>query len=498
MYTDEFLVQNGAAPFSSILMTPSAFLTDEAWQEIVPKLIKGIRYQVRIAAASFGIRSEVAAKLLVALTFDGFKSHLKNLAELVSFADNNILCAVENRDSSEINQAFDRFVARAGKKRAAKALDDLRRAHVSPIIDQWTLVMVGLAMLRDCDTSCVWESSFIAVNMHPLHRLPFEEFLPKINGFVQAADKFDSEVIDVSALLPKSWLKIPEVKRKQWITMIEAANECFDVDLLIKLRGSGMSLDTLANIFKLYHAVKRIQNAAPAASPAPPVTPGIPDTPDTPVTKTPAPMIMHLYKVPGNTMTPDEKFAHAIKVRNRSLGPDAAITVSPYLNVEVTDDNKRFLRLNKDDLGMYRVLQQSTCRHGKRRRVAKRALTALGDVSGMCGLVNGRDQLREIKSGLEFAASFEEIKHKEKERKAAVTLAKKKKKQADDKKRAARIAKRRAKIKDTYNTALKKLELGPDGEICQHHLSKLTAPQLKVSFVLLYYYTGVFRHLHYN
>ena len=127
-------------------------------------------------------------------------------------------------------------------------------------------------------------------------------------------------------------------------------------------------------------------------------------------------------------MTPEQKFIHAIKVRNRSLGPDAATTVSPYLNVEVTDDNKRFLRLNKDDLGMYRVLQQSTCRHGKRRRVAKRALTALGDVSGMCGLVNGRDQLREIKIGLEFAASFEEIKHKEKERKAAVTLAKKKKK----------------------------------------------------------------------
>ena len=75
----------------------------------------------------------------------------------------------------------------------------------------------------------------MVVNMYLLHRLPFEEFLPKINGFVQAADKFDSEVIDVSELLPKSWLKIPEVKRKQWITMIEVTNECFDVELLVKL-----------------------------------------------------------------------------------------------------------------------------------------------------------------------------------------------------------------------------------------------------------------------
>ena len=60
-------------------------------------------------------------------------------------------------------QAFDRFVAKAEKQRAARTLDLVRRSHITPVIDQWFLVLVGLAMLRDCDESNVWEASFIAV-----------------------------------------------------------------------------------------------------------------------------------------------------------------------------------------------------------------------------------------------------------------------------------------------------------------------------------------------
>ena len=97
-------MRNGAAPFSRVIMTPNAFLTDEAWQEIVPLLIKGMRLQVQQNCARFGISSEKAAQLLIGLTFDGFKAHLKNLSELIVFAENNVLCAVENRDSSAINQ----------------------------------------------------------------------------------------------------------------------------------------------------------------------------------------------------------------------------------------------------------------------------------------------------------------------------------------------------------------------------------------------------------
>ena len=105
-FTDDYLERFGAAPFSTIVMTPSGYLTDESWAEIVPLLIKGLRHKVVMAAASFGIDKATAESLLIGLTFDGFKSHVKNLAQLVNMADAKIMAVVENRDSSEINQVY--------------------------------------------------------------------------------------------------------------------------------------------------------------------------------------------------------------------------------------------------------------------------------------------------------------------------------------------------------------------------------------------------------
>ena len=116
-------------------------------------------------------------------------------------------------------------------------------------------------MLRDCDSSRVWEASFIAVNMHPLHRINFGDWLMKISGFVKAAEKFEQEVINVSELLPKSWLQTPLAKRQEWLSIIKADGESWDVDLLVKLRAKGMTLPHLSNIFKLYHAEKRIEQS---------------------------------------------------------------------------------------------------------------------------------------------------------------------------------------------------------------------------------------------
>ena len=91
-------------------MTPNAFLTDEAWLEIAPKLAEGIRMQIRRAASKFGLDAITADKLKVLLSFDGYKTHVKNLNELVLFAEKNILVLCEDRDSSHINQAYDKYV----------------------------------------------------------------------------------------------------------------------------------------------------------------------------------------------------------------------------------------------------------------------------------------------------------------------------------------------------------------------------------------------------
>ena len=104
LFTDDYLERNGAAKFSTVVMTKNGFLTDEAWATIVPRLTKGLRHLVANAAAQHGIDRATADKLLIGLCFDGFKSHTNNYAELINMADQNILACVENRDSSQINQ----------------------------------------------------------------------------------------------------------------------------------------------------------------------------------------------------------------------------------------------------------------------------------------------------------------------------------------------------------------------------------------------------------
>lgn len=468
VYTEEFLEQNGAAKFSMIIMTPTGFLTDEAWQQMEPNLTSGIRHAVRIAANRLGIDSATADRLLVGLGFDGFKVHVKNFVELVNLAAKLILAMVENRDSSEINQAFDRFVARAGKKRAAECLDQIRRAHISPIIDQWMLVLVGLAMLRDCNSSRVWENSFIAVNMHPHHRVPFPEWINKIAPFVDAAKKFEREIIDEFVLLPSDWRIQSLSNREKWIKIIDDDGASWDVNLIAKLRDTGMSLPLLTNMYKIYRATKAIhlkkalmQLHGMPGTPTPASTPAV-DTPPV-IVANKNKMMYHQFnpKVPG--MTNLQRFHHAVTVRNRLLGPEGT-KPSPYLDVAITPDNKLMLNLQPDDINMYHVLQDSTCRpNGKRRRVARRSLNMLGGVSGVARFVNDPAEVEKIRENLKFAASVEEIKHAEFTRKYN------KAKTARDK---------------HYAAAYRKLGLPPDHRVLKKHASKLTIPQMKaVAFV---------------
>ena len=94
--------------------------------------------------------------------------------------------------------------------------------------------------------------------MHPLHRLPLEDWIQKICGAVKAADKFESEVIDLSSLLPQSWLALPLLKRQQWMKTIKQHGESWDTDLLMKLCEDDMPLCHVANIFRIFHLEKKI------------------------------------------------------------------------------------------------------------------------------------------------------------------------------------------------------------------------------------------------
>lgn len=94
-YTPAFLEEFGAAPQSDIVMTPSAFMTDDAWSELIPRLAKGLRMMPVVA-------DHPGAWILLSL--DGYKSHTKPTKCLPLLAQHKILLIVENRDSSTLNQ----------------------------------------------------------------------------------------------------------------------------------------------------------------------------------------------------------------------------------------------------------------------------------------------------------------------------------------------------------------------------------------------------------
>ena len=135
-------------------------------------------------------------------------------------------------------------------------IDLLRRSHIAPIIDQWCLISVALAVLRECACKPHWENSFIAVNMHPWHRLPIDEWLCKIKHDVLAADKFEKEVLDLKKLLPKPWTTLPLEKRQEYLRIV--GNGSWNLDTVSRLRNAGMALSLVNHMYKIANAERQL------------------------------------------------------------------------------------------------------------------------------------------------------------------------------------------------------------------------------------------------
>lgn len=115
-------------------------------------------------------------------------------------------------------------------------------------------------------------------------------------------------------------------------------------------------------------------------------------------------MVYHSIRIPASArLTPMQKFDHIVRVRNRALG-ELALKPSPELAIEISETNSELLSMDINDISMHKMLQNSTCKTNKKRFVAKRTLDALGRLSGLSNVLNGKKGLVEIRSGLEFAS----------------------------------------------------------------------------------------------
>lgn len=147
-FTDEFLVKNGAAPGSTIVMTPTGYMTEDAWVELAPKMGKGIRTMPVICENP---------NWWVCKIIDGFGPHVSSEAAMQIYYDHKIILLKEEGDSSHVNQAYDQEVAKSDKRRPW--LERVNPGFKSPIISMLSRLFKP-ALPRSCrrktsTTNCV-------------------------------------------------------------------------------------------------------------------------------------------------------------------------------------------------------------------------------------------------------------------------------------------------------------------------------------------------------
>ena len=107
------------------------------------------------------------------LTYDGFKSHVNVTEGLEFFAEERIRVGKEEAGTSAFNQAYDKFQANQDKAQTSQLLDlECRKVHGR--INQWQLIMVIPTAIQK-NSAKFWTYSFVAVNLHPHHRMMFPD-----------------------------------------------------------------------------------------------------------------------------------------------------------------------------------------------------------------------------------------------------------------------------------------------------------------------------------
>ena len=201
--------KHGLPVGSCVIATPDAFLTDDAWLELVSVLCKGIR-QMPVVKDN--------PDWDFVLTLDGFVSHMAPAA-LEIFLKCNIMSVLEDGDSSDTSQPHDQLKAKEDKQ-ACRDLLDMKQASSKQQLDQWDLITIcAIAVSRS--KADAWISSFKRVNLHPDHRLDFEQWLDRIGSKIVAGEKFFKRRHTLHDMLPQFWKQMSVEDRRLAVEQID-------------------------------------------------------------------------------------------------------------------------------------------------------------------------------------------------------------------------------------------------------------------------------------
>ena len=209
-------MDNGEAIRSTIIMTPTNFMTEEAWEKATPHIVKGLRNANPIVADNTQWRMLVM--------FNGFGTHTSSLKPMQYFSNNKIMAGKEEGDYFHCNQSYGIFVEKIYKTSKTESLSMLHRTTLCinrAGVDQWGLIHVGIFAVYGLKEE-TWKKSFRACNMAPRLQLRFDLWCKNIEGFLQAVETFkEEEPISMYTMLPSTWNDMMPAEKINMMNVID-------------------------------------------------------------------------------------------------------------------------------------------------------------------------------------------------------------------------------------------------------------------------------------
>lgn len=456
MRPGEFHKHHKSPVGSGVIMTPSAYMTNEAWKETVEVMAKGIR-------SAPVVRDHPDWWFLLSL--DGFGSHLC-LESLQIFVDHKILVVKEEGDTSQVSQAYDQLVARADKRLIREYLDEYR-LNVSGILSQYELILICNTAFNEVKKKD-WIESFTRVNFRPSTRQPFKVWVKKHEEQVRSADILFAASDSLFEAMPALWKNMSEEMRETVCVMFKKFEDNdhedpFKKDNLEELLKIGIPHDDILKLHGCYKMSK--DDPSVLKDPPPPPTKkdlcamarkkqkqldmdyngfsfaptyalepyleekekyGKVDKGE--VSKLPA-LSQDDLELDGDNLKLTTRPVATAKTcwpekRNRKLAADLFIKMCNFtaavhgyaqegdlvpsagLDVHVTSDQRRLLNPTPRDVQIGAIIDQCSGEKATKKLARRRIDFVTGNVNSYARVLNGQSQMESIKTYNDLAASI--------------------------------------------------------------------------------------------
>ena len=327
------------------------------------------------------------------------------------------MVAKEEGGSSQLVQPCGADVAMEDKSQARDLMGMIRNATsiTRGVISQWDLLHVGLALLRRGGSA--WETSFKKTNLHPNHRLCFEDWIKKIAPKLQGSLEFKSEyVVDKFNLLPSFWHGMLPTERERVISIIDSHEGSYTVRCLQQLHIECKLPYSNMQMVQVCHAVsKELPDSIVRESPglvdlaigAPPVEAAAADLVNVNsglLNFQRCPPGMHGRGLLDHMMD----FIKRRTKKGEKVMPSSDSRLKHASDVETSADRHTLINPTYEDFVIREILRGAGG-DGVSKRLAQRKLDSTSFVNACCCEETNPKRLARLKAALEITASMAEV-----------------------------------------------------------------------------------------